>query len=96
MFASELSAMAGRPQNDNSISEASRLSRGLRMVGGEERELAYHKKIFLGEDKWSPLLANWEAERLDPSSCRLRTAILMVDGRQTNEISLAQIIQPAH
>ncbi len=75
---------------------AARLASGLQSLAEEhelDAEVFVPKKLEDPYDKMGQLLENWSIERLCPSSCTLRTAVIMSGGKLTGEKSLAQCPQ---
>lgn len=72
---------------------ALQLYRGLKCIAEPEVET---KPPYIAEDRFQLLLDTWDTERLAPSSCNLRSAVLMSGGKLTGMAGLAQIVVPAN
>lgn len=89
MFLTELNH-AGSGALSQYYNRDQQLLRGLQEIGAGDRDTDPVRKKYVDWGAW------WDADRLDPSGLNLRKAVIMLDGRATGEVSLAQICTPAN
>lgn len=92
MFAQEIDLYATH-QHVTHYDPALQLYRGLKVIGEPETET---KAPFITHDRFELLLETWDAERLAPSTCNLRSVVLMSGGKRTGKAGLAQETRPAN